>query len=137
MSAAHRAGLRLGIAVVLILAALAPGAALLSLAGDDTCACGMKGGCLCRLTAPQAPNGAHCSMGSGGCSMRSCNPPPEDAWLASLDLRGWLFPHTSGLLAGMSPSGPVAPETARRPRRSSDRPEPPPPRSSQILRAFA
>ena len=64
-----------------------PNAALLLSAGMDHCACGMKGGCICKLAARE---GAHCDKKGGGCSMKSVPRPDATPLLASLDLRGWL-----------------------------------------------
>ena len=122
----HRARLRTPwAALCLLLAWMLPNAALLLSAGTDTCACGMRDGCICKLAARE---GAHCDKKGGGCSMRSVPQPDATPLLASLDLRGWLH-GTAGLaVPGAEPAGTVIAGALSLPPAPAHLPPTPPPR---------
>jgi len=103
-------------------------------AADDTCACGMRNGCSCKLI--MARQGAHCEMmgGPSKCSMRSSHQPGVEALLASFDLRGWARPRVvREPRADREPSGSVAAVHVRLPEAVSPDPLTPPPRSFQAV----
>jgi hypothetical protein len=125
----RRLAIRLA-AVGLALVLLAPAGALLLSHADDTCACGMKSGCFCKLIASQ---GAHCSLRGGSCSMKpSHRPPDSQALFASLDLRGWLIRPVAVAEAHRDVTDLSPAASCRLPRSLARRPEIPPPRSFQI-----
>jgi hypothetical protein len=103
-----------------------PNAALLLSAGMDHCACGMKGGCICKLLA--AKEGAHCDKKGGGCSMRSVPQPDATPLLASLDLRGWLRDAAGLTVPGDEPVGMVTVGVLPLPPAPARLPATPPPR---------
>jgi hypothetical protein len=102
-------------------------------AADDTCACGMRNGCSCKLV--MAREGAHCAMrGPSECSMRSSRQPGADALLASFDLRGWARPEAVREPKGdREPSGSIQTVHVRLPESDSPDPLTPPPRSFQAV----
>ena len=109
-----------------------PNIGLLLSAATDTCACGMRGGCICKLAAPE---GAHCDKKGGGCSMKSAPQPDATPLLASLDLRGWLH-GTAGLAhPGTEPTGTVIAGALSLPPAPAHLPPTPPPRLTVQIRA--
>jgi hypothetical protein len=103
-----------------------PNVALLLSAGMDTCACGMKRGCFCKLLA--AREGAHCDKKGGGCSMKSVPQPDATPLLASLDLRGWLPGAAVPVEPGAEPAGSVLAGVFPLPAAPTHLPPTPPPR---------
>jgi len=96
----------------------------------DHCACGMKGGCICKLAARE---GAHCDKKGGGCSMRSVPQPDATPLLASLDLRGWLRGAAGLTVPGDEPVGMVIVATLPLPPAPAFLPEIPPPRLLSVV----
>lgn len=111
-------------AICLLLAWMLPNAALLLSESVDHCACGMKGGCFCKLMAPE---GAHCDK-KGGCSMKSAPRPDATPLLASLSLRGWLRGNAGLTTPGAEPAGILAVGAFPLPSAPAELPATPPPR---------
>ena len=112
-------------ALCLLLAWILPNVALFLSVDADTCACGMKRGCICKLIARE---GAHCDKKGGGCSMRSAPQPDATPLLASLDLRGWLRGDAGLAVPGTEPAGIVAADAFGLPPAPVHLPATPPPR---------
>ena len=122
----HRGRLRMSLAALcLLLAWILPNAALFLSVDADTCACGMKRGCICKLIARE---GAHCDKKGGGCSMRRAHRPDAAPLLASLDLRGWLRGDAGLAIPGTEPAGTLAVGAFPLPPAPAQFPATPPPR---------